>query len=181
MGLPGASARESGVTRRETGASYGMSGTGKSTVIGALAARGYRAVDADEGGLSDLVDVSHNQLTGLGSGKDWIWQEDRIQQLVSADDVEVVFLGGCSPNQGKVHPQFDHIVLLTAPASVIVDRLSTRTNNPYGKRPGEIERTLLLQQSIEPLLRAVADHEIDTSGLMDRVLEVILTCVDEAC
>jgi septin family protein len=35
----------------------GMSGTGKSTVINELAARGYKAVDTDDHGLSDWVAV----------------------------------------------------------------------------------------------------------------------------
>lgn len=47
----------------------GMSGTGKSTVVAALAARGHKAVDADESGLSELVSVPERELTGLGPGK----------------------------------------------------------------------------------------------------------------
>jgi hypothetical protein len=35
-----------------------LSATGESTVISALAARGYKAVDTDYGGLSELVDVA---------------------------------------------------------------------------------------------------------------------------
>ena len=35
----------------------GMYGTGKSTVISELAARGYKAVDTDYGGWSEVVEV----------------------------------------------------------------------------------------------------------------------------
>jgi GTPase SAR1 family protein len=35
----------------------GMSGTGKSTLIGELVARGFKAVDLDEDGWSEWVDV----------------------------------------------------------------------------------------------------------------------------
>jgi hypothetical protein len=73
--------------------------------------------------------------TGLGPGKDWVWREDRIQELLSSDDADVLFLSGCSPNQGKFYPQFDHIVLLTAPPAVLVERLASRTTNLYGKHP----------------------------------------------
>src|SRR5688572_13967021 len=130
-----------------------MSGTGKSTVIEALAARGYRAVDADEGGLSELVSVSEDEPTGLDPGQDWVWREDRIQELLSVEDGDVLFLSGCSPNQGRFYPRFDHVVLLTAPADVIVERLATRTTNPYGKRPEEVARVLNLLDTVEPMLR----------------------------
>jgi hypothetical protein len=94
----------------------GMSGTWKSTVINELSARGYKAVDTDYHGLSELVTVPEEELTGLGPGKDWVWREDRIQDLPSTDDTDVLFVSGCCPNQGKFYPQFDHVVLLTAPA-----------------------------------------------------------------
>jgi hypothetical protein len=115
-----------------------------------------------------------DEPTGLGPGQDWVWREDRIQDLLSSDDVEVLFLSGCSPNQGKFYPQFDHIVLLTAPAAVIAERLATRTTNPYGKHPDEVARVLALQQTIEPLLRAGAGLEVDTSAPLDQVVATVL-------
>jgi shikimate kinase len=152
----------------------GMSGTGKSSVIGELAARGYVSVDADEDGLSELVAVPDDQVTGLGPGLDWMWREERIQCLLANDDADVLFLGGCSPNQGTFYPEFDHIILLTAPAELLVERLRTRTNNPYGKRPEEVARVLLLRQEVEPLLRATAGYEIDTSIPLDDVVAKVL-------
>jgi shikimate kinase len=120
----------------------GMSGTGKSTLIKALAARGYKAVDADDHGLSEWVAVPLDEPTGLGRGQDWVWREDRIQDLLASDDAEVLFLSGCSPNQGTFYPQFDHIVLLTAPAAVIVERLApgppTATASTPMRSPGSL-------------------------------------------
>jgi shikimate kinase len=155
----------------------GMSGTGKSTVINELAARGYKAVDTDDHGLSEWVAVPLDEPTGLAPGQDWVWREDRIQNLLSADDVEVLFLSGCSPNQGRFYPQFDHIVLLTAPAAVLVARLAHRTTNPYGKHPDEVARILYLQQTVEPLLRAGAELEVDTSAPLDQVAATVLRLV----
>lgn len=155
-----------------------MSGVGKSSIIEELSDQGYRAIDMDYDGLSELVAVLDDELTGLEPGQDWVWREDRIQALLSTDDVDVLFLGGCSPNQGKFYPQFDYIILLSAPTEVLVDRLATRTNNPYGKRPEEVARVLLLQHAIEPLLRATATREIDTSILLDQVVAKVLEYVD---
>ena len=155
----------------------GMSGTGKSTVINELGARGYKAVDTDHHGLSELVTVPEEEPTGLGPGKDWVWREDRIQDLLSTDDAEVLFVSGCSPNQGKFYPQFDHIVLLTAPAAVLVERLADRTTNPYGKHPDEVARVLYLQQTVEPPLRRGAGLEVDTSAPLNQVVATVLRLV----
>src|SRR3712207_7550210 len=59
-----------------------------------------------------------------------LFRSDRIQRLLSTEDADVLFVSGCKSNQGKFYAQFDQIVLLSAPARVIVERLATRTNNP---------------------------------------------------
>ncbi len=157
----------------------GLSGTGKSTVIAALAERGYTAVDTDYGGFSELVSVPDDELTGIDPGQDWVWREDRVDALLSTADADVLFVGGCAPNQGTFYSRFDHIILLAAPADVIVERLSSRTNNPYGKRPEEIARTLALRETIEPILRRGAGFEIDTSLALDQVVARVLQIVGE--
>jgi shikimate kinase len=157
----------------------GMSGTGKSTVIAELAARGYRAVDADEEGYSAIVRVPVDELTGLDPGQDWVWRKDRIRALLAEDDGSVLFLGGCSPNQGLFYPLIDHVILLTAPAEVIVERLVTRTTNLYGKRPEEVARTLALLETIEPLLRRGATHVIDATAPLEQVIAAVLRIASE--
>jgi dephospho-CoA kinase len=152
----------------------GMSGTGKSSVIMALAARGYQAVDADQPEFSELVDVPTNELTGVGPGKDWIWQEDRIQRLLTTTEADLLFVSGTSSNQRKFYPYFDHIVLLSAPPAVITERLADRTTNVFGKEPEELDRTLQLQQTIEPMLRRAADIEVDTRVALEDVIAIIL-------
>jgi shikimate kinase len=74
----------------------------------------------------------------------------------------------------KFLPQFDHVVLLSAPADVIIERLATRTTNPYGKHPDEVARVLSLLETVEPLLRRAAGHEIDTSASLDDVVASVL-------
>jgi shikimate kinase len=161
----------------------GMSGTGKSTVISELAARGYKAVDVDADEWSEWVVV---EFTGdptspespVQPGRDWVWREDRIQDLLSTEDAAVLFISGCAENMVKFYAQFDHIVLLTAPAAVIVERLATRTTNAYGKHPEELARVLGLLQTIEPRLRRVAGHEVDTSVPLNQVVAKVIQLVD---
>jgi dephospho-CoA kinase len=162
----------------------GMSGTGKSTVIRELSRRGYKAIDADDYGWSHWVNM-HSGLPASppAAGEygwdelDWVWREERIQRLLSSEDAEVLFLAGTSPNQGKFHLQFDHIILLSAPAEVIVERLVSRTNNPYGSTPRTMARVLEHLKNVEPRLRKAADHEIDTRAPLEEVIERVLRIV----
>jgi shikimate kinase len=144
----------------------GMSGVGKSTVIAELAKRGYRTIDTDYDGWHEWRDIDGEP--------DWVWREDRMQALLTAEEPCVLFVSGTSPNQKQFYPYFDHIILLTAPTSVILDRLATRTNNPFGKNPDELAHILNDIETIEPLLRRSATLEIDTSAPLRDVVEAIL-------
>lgn len=153
----------------------GMSGTGKSTLIHALSARGFKAVDTDSDEWSEWVNVAVDQgLSGSTEEPDWIWREDRIQNLLATDDADILFVSGCKSNQGKFYAQFDHIVLLSAPTWVIMERLATRTTNSYGKDPHELAQVLRYVRTVEPLLRRSASLEVDTSASVDVVIETIL-------
>ena len=144
----------------------GMSGTGKSSVVRALAARGYKAVDTDDGWSEPLPDGRQR------------WREDAIGRLLDTEDADVLFLAGCEENQAQFHPRFDHIVLLSAPVETLLERVATRTGNPYGKSPDDLSRILDDLENVEPLLRRVADHEIRTTAPLNEVVEDVLRLVD---
>jgi len=149
----------------------GMSGTGKSTVIAELARRGYRTVDLDAAPYSELVPAAEGEITGVGGGMDWVWNGDRVTEVLDTAGDELLFLSGCSPNQGQFADRLDHVILLTAPPDIIRDRLATRTTNDFGKDPAELERTLQIIEEIEPLLRRSADVVIDMSVPLDEVVD----------
>ena len=130
-------------------------------------------LDADAPGYSVEIAVSEDELTGLGPGRDWVWREAAIRSALDRPD-PILFISGCSPNQGDFYPSLTHIILLTASPTVIRERLRTRTTNAFGKDPGELERALLLQTEIEPLLRRSATHVIDTSVPLDEVVAEVL-------
>ena len=140
----------------------GMSGTGKSTVIAALGALGYKAVDADYGWCTTAPDG------------EWLWDEERVDHLLATEDAGVLFLAGCASNQGRFAHRFDHIVLLSAPLDVMFERLLTRTNNSFGKRDDERDRVVDDHANVEPLLRASSSVEIDTARALSEVVEDIL-------
>jgi shikimate kinase len=143
----------------------GMSGTGKSTILGELAARGHTTVDTDYGGWTERV------------GNEWLWREDRIATLLSTDGAGVLFVSGTVRNQSKFYGRFDHVVLLSAPAAVMSDRLRSRVNNPYGQHPQELAEILDFKQTVEPALRRAAGMEIDTTAPVDEVVRRILRLV----
>jgi dephospho-CoA kinase len=150
----------------------GMSGTGKSTLIAELRKHGYKAVDTDWDPNWEEPDTDHD------GGPGWVWREDRIQALLSAEDSELLFVSACVPNQDKFYSQFEHIVLLSAPVAVTIERLAGRTNNPYGKQPQELVEVLHYKETVEPMLRSAATIEIDTSISLS---EVIATLLDTVC
>jgi dephospho-CoA kinase len=141
-----------------------MSGTGKSTVIKELSARGYKAIDTD-----------WDPAWEFDAGDEWRWREDRIAELLDTEDAEALVVSACVSNQGKFYPFFDEVVLLSAPEPVMVQRLTGRTNNPYGKTADELDDALRYKATVEPLLRQGATVEIDTSAPLDDVVAKILT------
>jgi len=156
----------------------GMSGTGKSSVIAALAARGYKTVDTDYGGWCEAITIPTSaDRSGLGVTEEFVWQEERIAVLLSTEDTDVLFVSGCTSNQSKFYSRFDHVVLLSAPISVMKERLSTRSNNPYGKSPEDLARVLALKETVEPMLRRGADIELDTGAPLDHVVDQLLASV----
>ncbi|MDT8307701.1 MAG: hypothetical protein RRC07_17335, partial [Anaerolineae bacterium] len=93
------------------------------------------------------------------------------------EEGEVLFVAGTAINQGKFHVQFDYIILLSAPAEVIVERLVQRRNNPYGSTPRTLARVLEHLETVEPLLRRAAGHEIDASAPVEEVVAAVLRIV----
>ena len=99
---------------------------------------------------------------------------------MAAEDTDLLFVAGCAANMGKFRPQFNQVILLSAPVDVIVERLPTRTTNTYGKHPDEAARVLDLIERVEPLLRKTADHEINTSVPLNDVVATVLQIAHEA-
>lgn len=141
----------------------GMSGTGKSSTTEMLAERGYRAIDLDQPGWSVHADDG-----------DWIWNEGPVQSLLDHAGEEPLFISGCAENQGQFYRYLDRVILLSAPVEVIKQRLRTRTNNPYGKSPEELELVLHHIETVEPLIRRGATHEIDAARPLPDVVSEIL-------
>jgi dephospho-CoA kinase len=151
-----------------------MSGTGKSAALVELARRGHRVVDTDYGGYA--VEVPSSDV----GGSEQLWREHRIHALIDQHEDGVLFVSGCVANQGRFYPRFDAVVLLSAPAEVILERVSTRETNDFGKAEAERNRILHDLATFEPLLRAGATAEIDTRSPLDKVADTLERIADAA-
>jgi shikimate kinase len=146
----------------------GMSGTGKSSVLAELGRLGYRVVDTDDPGWREYR-AYPEPADELHHGE-WLWVEERVARLLDSSDDRSLFVQGCVRNQSKFYDRFDAVVLLSAPAEVILDRIERRTTNSYGKTA--VERAMILDDlaTIEPLLRRGCTHELDASRPLDDVV-----------
>jgi shikimate kinase len=141
----------------------GMSGVGKSSVIQSLRKMGFDALDMDDIGWSSFNDAGHQ-----------IWNEGRLQHALNSAAGDAFFVAGCAENQVRFYPQFTRIVLLSAPWTVMVERIMGRQDNAYGRKPHELQAIRMNMEEIEPLLRKSSTHEIVTTGPLEVVVEKVL-------
>lgn len=88
-----------------------------------------------------------------------MWDENRMSALLEHERDVVV--SGTVENQGRFYDRFEHVVLLTAPVDVLITRVSTRTNNPYGRTAEDQADIRKYVVEVEPLLRRGASLELD--------------------
>lgn len=143
----------------------GMSGTGKSAALAELARRGHRVVDTDQGGWSEVVPCAD------WPGSEQLWRENRVDLLLSQQGDGALFVAGCVSNQVTFYPRFDAVVLLSAPLDVILERVTSRETNPYGKTDQQRVEIAHYLATVEPLLRGGASAEIDTRKPLDEVVD----------
>ena len=111
----------------------------------------------------------------------YVWREDRIAELLARDRSVTLYVSGTVSNQGRFYPQFDAVVLLSAPADVLLDRIENRTTNDYGKTPQDRHLILGHLAEVEPLLRATCTHEMDATQRIEAVVaQLVLIGADPA-
>jgi hypothetical protein len=167
----------------------GLSGTGKSSVLRELRARGYHARGVDEDGYADWI----NRVTGRRDpfprddpGFDfhawyaahyWVLSVARISVLsrATARLGEPVFLCGSASGDDVVWQLFDKVIALVADEVTIRQRLAARPGG-FGTAPGELADVLLWHAGFETAYRAFGATIIDaTMPLPDVVNEILAT------
>jgi broad-specificity NMP kinase len=118
-----------------------------------LEQRGFTVLETDGAPWSEWSDEDGG----------YVWREELIDELLSREDEATLYVSGTVSNQGRFYPRFDAVVLLSAPADVLLSRIESRTTNEFGKASEERERILGDLAEVEPLLRATATHEVDAT------------------
>jgi hypothetical protein len=111
-----------------------MSGVGKSTLLAELERRGHFAVDTDYDGW---------ELPGS------VWDEPRMDALLAAHTDVVV--SGTAENQARFYDRFEYVVLLSAPVDLLIQRIASRENNPYGRTAQQQADVRRYVVEVEPL------------------------------
>lgn len=78
--------------------------------------------------------------------------------LLAARDSVIV--SGTVQNQGRFYDRFHHVVLLSTPLEVLLQRVADRAN-PYGRTPEQRAEIAGYVRTVEPLLRRGATLELD--------------------
>ncbi|NES30254.1 AAA family ATPase [Micromonospora terminaliae] len=141
----------------------GMSGAGKTTLLTELSRRGYDTIDTDSDGWT------------LPDGD---WDEPRMAALLT--DRPVVVVSGTVANQGHFYDRFDHVVLLSAPLGVLLDRVTARSTNPYGKTAEQRAEIARYVREVEPLLRRGATRELDGQRPVGELADIVEQLLDAA-
>lgn len=134
----------------------GMSGTGKSTLLAELHQRGHLTVDTD---YDNWV---------LPSG---VWDPVRMASLLERQSHVIV--SGTVENQIDFYDQFDHIVLLSAPWERLLERVTSRSNNPYGRTQPQQDEIRFYLNTVEPLLRRRATFELDGTNPVNELADAV--------
>jgi hypothetical protein len=113
------------------------------------------------------------RVLGRNGRGEWLWAEERIAALLDSEDGRTLFVQGCVRNQGKFYDRFDAVVLLSAPAEVILDRIAGRTTNDFGKTSAERQMILDDLAKVEPLLWKSCTHELDASRPLAEVVAAL--------
>ncbi len=139
----------------------GMSGAGKSTVLAAVAARGFRTVDTDHDGWT------------LPDGR---WDEPRMAALLAVEPT--IAVSGAVDNQGRFYASFDEVVLLSAPLDVLLERVRTRPGNTYGRSAEDQEEIRGYVRDVEPLMRRGATVELDGRRPVEELADALEALLD---
>jgi broad-specificity NMP kinase len=159
----------------------GVAGSGKSAVAKELRKRGYASYDTEEG-FSYYVDKKSGHHVSRPANPTYEWYEKHervfdeqvLGNLFTKHAKEPLFICSITANQKKYYPVFNKIFLLTIDRSTLVERISSRTDNSFGKHPVDFNRLLARHDQFDEELQAIGAIPVDATRPLEEVVNNIL-------
>ncbi|MCL2037915.1 AAA family ATPase [Candidatus Saccharibacteria bacterium] len=170
----------------------GPAGSGKTTVIEELIRRGYEAHDID-----DMADW-FNEATGEFAPEDlgstaaerdgipdfyekhsWKAHKGKIEELAKSANSKTIFLSGNMSNEEEFVHLANKVFALVIDDDTLRHRLTTRTNNDYGKNPVELQNELGWNIGSADRYAAAGYEVIDATQSLGVVIDKILSLTNE--
>ena len=160
----------------------GVAGTGKTFLVEKMKGMKLNAIDADD----DLatLDADGNELKyDVNGGAKW-WKShyyvlrlDKLEKLLRKCKTLYLF-GDVGGRPGKknglvdVAQLFDRVCYLQAPMALTRLRLAQRTNNPFGKNPGEVEGVRKHKGKMDRIAKKMGFEVINATLPADKIIKI---------
>lgn len=141
----------------------GMSGVGKSTVLRKLQSENSLTIDLDDGDWMYFDDRANDFLMDI----------PKLKNFMKMNSDKHIFLAGTASNQSRLYVDLDCVIALTAPLSVMKERIKSRTDNPFGKSETEWEKIEKDTMEFEERIKKSSDYVIDTSQPLEDTVKKI--------
>jgi len=155
----------------------GISGSGKSSVLEELRARGFSAYGVDEDGYGKWLDRISGEKRQLPAGREgldmhrwfdahaWVLDVDKIAVLKERSDRanETTFLCGVAAGDADAWSSFDVVCALVVDEETIKQRVDRRAD-AFGKRPHEMAEILRWNAGFEETYRGFGAVIVDATG-----------------
>ncbi|HVV25808.1 MAG TPA: AAA family ATPase [Candidatus Saccharimonadales bacterium] len=164
----------------------GSPGTGKTSVVNELSAKGYAAFGPEDMGINKYFDSAAKKFVSrpappIDHARYWSsWDIPKLKDLLASR--KLVFIADHNSMQPRYYDLFDKIIVLTADNDTLRYRLLHRDSNPndYGKHPDELKHVMSYNSGLaKKLLEAPGAVEVDASKLLSEVVDEILSVVKD--
>jgi len=165
----------------------GVAGAGKSAAYKELRSRGYEVFGTDEDQLAGFYNnvsgerVENPSDVGRQITAAWrehhTWQLPRsvIENLKEKSSGKTVFLCGVAANEEEYLDLFDTLFALVIDDETLYRRITTRTNNTFGKNEGELAQIKDWQASTQAYYGKYNYIRIDATQPIELVVDSILS------
>lgn len=162
----------------------GSPGAGKSSVCAALKAAGKAAFDADWEGFNFWADRTTGTVVddppdpvppGWLDRYAWRINRSRVEAIADHAATNPVYLCGSVENERDVWDLFDFVICLVIDAQTLVQRLSHRSTNSFGRHPEELRAALAWNETAEATYLGFGATNIDATRPLNVVVMDVLT------